>query len=71
VPRPRGDTVSGRRASRQDAWRAARGTWKRSEAFLFGPADDLSVTGGVVDVWPAFGLELDALIAGDDGPAPP
>ncbi|MBX3206340.1 MAG: imelysin family protein [Labilithrix sp.] len=31
------------------AWRKARASWKATDAFLFGPADDLAVTGGVID----------------------
>jgi hypothetical protein len=29
-------------ASAQEAWRVARAAWKKTDAFLFGPADDLS-----------------------------
>jgi predicted lipoprotein len=36
----------------QDAWRAARGPWKRSEAFAFGPVVDLRID-TAVDFWPA------------------
>jgi uncharacterized protein len=36
----------------QDAWRATRGPWKRSEAFGFGPVKDLRID-SAVDFWPA------------------
>lgn len=35
----------------QDAWLAARGPWKRSEAFAFGPVVDLR-TDTAIDFWP-------------------
>jgi len=48
----------------QDAWRAARTAWKRTDAFLFGPADDLAITGGAIDSGPADVTKIEALIAG-------
>jgi predicted lipoprotein len=53
-------------AAAQDAWRSARALRKQSEAFLFGPGDDLELTGGVIDSPPADGSKIDALIAGED-----
>jgi predicted lipoprotein len=52
-------------AAAQEAWRAARALRKQSEAFLFGPGDDLELTGGVIDSPPADGAKIDALITGD------
>jgi len=34
------------------AWKKARASWKATEAFLIGPADDLAVTGGIIDEIP-------------------
>jgi hypothetical protein len=51
-------------AAAQDAWRTARTAWKRTDAFLFGPADDLAVTGGAIDSGPADVTKIAALIAG-------
>lgn len=48
----------------QDAYRAARSLYKQSEAFYFGPVDDLLLTGGTIDRWPADGAAIDALVAG-------
>ncbi len=31
------------------AWKSARTTWKTTDAFLFGPADDLALTAGAID----------------------
>lgn len=42
---PSGDSL----AKARDAWKKARRAWKISDAFLFGPADDLSTTGGIID----------------------
>ncbi|MET0339582.1 MAG: imelysin family protein [Polyangiales bacterium] len=50
-------------ASAQAAYRAARVHQKSSEAFLYGPADDLLITGGALDSWPPDGAKLDALLA--------
>jgi predicted lipoprotein len=36
-------------AHARDAWKTARRAWKVTDAFVFGPADDLSVTGGIID----------------------
>jgi predicted lipoprotein len=46
------------------AWRKARSTWKPSDAFLFGPASDLGLTGGAIDT-PADAAKIEALVAGD------
>lgn len=43
-----GPTASGLAAARE-AWKAARRTWKKTDAFLFGPAADLAIVGGVID----------------------
>lgn len=48
------------------AWRAARGAWKRSSPFPAGPSEDLSITGGAIDAWPAAADKIDALVAGTD-----
>ncbi len=53
-------------ASARDAWRRARAAWKRGDAFLFGPADDLAVTGGIVDAGPADDAKMTALLASSD-----
>lgn len=50
-------------AAAQEAWRRARAPWKRADAFLFGPADDLAVTGGVIDSGPPDEAKLLALVA--------
>lgn len=47
-------------------WREAHATWKRSEAFLIGPSDDLAVTGGSIDSWPAAGVKIDELLYGSE-----
>lgn len=48
-------------------WKAARAVWKRAEAFSHGPSDDLAVTGGAIDAWPAAAAKIDALVGGSDG----
>jgi uncharacterized protein len=53
-------------AGAQGAWRAARAHWKSSEAFFFGPVEDLGSTRGAIDSWPVDGARLDALVAGTD-----
>jgi len=47
-------------------FREARAVWDRSEAFLLGPSDDLAITGGAIDSWPAGSAALDALVAGTE-----
>lgn len=47
-----------------DAWRAARKAWKRTDAFVFGPSDDLAITGGAIDSGPADVTKIEALLAG-------
>lgn len=49
----------------QVAYREARKTYKTTEAFKIGPADDLAVTGATIDAWPASGAKLDALVSGE------
>ena len=48
------------------SWKAARRAWKRSEVFLLGPSDDLALTGGAIDAWPAASSRIDAIVAGTD-----
>jgi predicted lipoprotein len=48
-------------AARQ-AWRETRTAWRHTAAFGIGPADDLAVTGGIVDE-PTNGPRLEALLA--------
>lgn len=48
----------------QDSWRRAHAVWKRSDAFLFGPADDLAITAGAIDGGPPDDAKLSALLAG-------
>lgn len=55
---PTADGLSAARA----AWRKARAAWKVSDAFVFGPADDLGVTGGAIDAVPAVD-KVEALAA--------
>ncbi len=43
--RPSTETLTAARA----AWKKARAAWKMTDAHLFGPADDLALTGGVID----------------------
>jgi predicted lipoprotein len=53
----------------QDAWRAARDPWKRSEAFLFGPASDLR-TASAIDFWPARPDSVEQAITAAPDPIP-
>lgn len=46
-------------AAVQDAWRAVRVPWKRSEAFAFGPVVDLRID-SAVDFWPIRVSSIDA-----------
>ena len=55
---PTADALNGARA----AWKKARASWKITDAFLFGPADDLALTGGVIDTAPDV-VKLEALAA--------
>ncbi|MBX3193051.1 MAG: hypothetical protein KF819_39065 [Labilithrix sp.] len=48
----------------REAWRAARGAWKITDAFLLGPADDLAVTGGAIDSGPPDVAKIEALVVG-------
>ncbi|MDB4972255.1 MAG: Iron-regulated protein precursor [Myxococcaceae bacterium] len=50
----------------QQLYRSARATQKSTEAFFYGPADDVAVTGGAIDAWPADAAKLDALLRGSD-----
>lgn len=36
-------------AAARDAWRRARSSWKQTDAFLFGPANDIALVGGAID----------------------
>lgn len=45
----------------RDAWKAARQSWKITDAFVLGPADDLSLTGGVIDT-AADPAKIDAVV---------
>lgn len=49
----------------QDAWRAVRGPWKRSEAFGFGPVEDLRID-TAVDFGPARPSSIEAELAKTD-----
>ncbi|MBX3218373.1 MAG: imelysin family protein [Labilithrix sp.] len=42
---PSADALGAARA----VWKKARASWKVTDAFLFGPADDLALTGGIID----------------------
>lgn len=44
------------------AWKDARAAWKPTDAFLFGPADDLALTGGVIDT-PSDIVKIEALVS--------
>ena len=56
--------------SAQQLYRAARATHKSTEAFFFGPADDIAVTAGAIDSWPVNSAMLDALLASTAGLSP-
>lgn len=49
----------------QDAWRATRASWKRSEAFGFGPVEDLRID-TALDFWPARVSSIQAELAKTD-----
>lgn len=51
-------------AAAQEAWRKSHAVWKRADAFLFGPADDLAVTAGAIDSGPPDDTKLSAVVAG-------
>jgi predicted lipoprotein len=53
---------AGALATARAAWRRARRSWKVTDAFLFGPADDLALTGGVIDAAPDIAA-IEALAA--------
>lgn len=48
----------------RNAWKAARSTWKQTQAFAFGPAEKLEPS---IDWWPADGAAIDEYIA-EGGP---
>jgi uncharacterized protein len=49
-------------AAARTAWKKARHAWKTTDAFLFGPAADLAITGGAIDK--ASDIDrIDALVA--------
>lgn len=50
-------------ATARAAWRATRAAWRRTSAFGVGPADDLALTGGVIDE-PTHAERLETLLAG-------
>ncbi|WP_394826757.1 imelysin family protein [Pendulispora albinea] len=52
-------------ARAQAAWRAARKTWRKADAFRFGPVDSKGIA-DVIDAWPANGEKLDQLLAGSE-----
>jgi uncharacterized protein len=54
---PTAETLAASRA----AWKKARSTWKTTDAFLFGPADDLALTGGAIDTT-ADAAKIEALV---------
>jgi len=56
---PSAESLSAARA----AWKKARAAWKVTDGFLFGPADDLALTGGVIDS-AADVAKVEALVAG-------
>lgn len=58
--RPSADTL----ATAQKSYREARAQLKASEAFAYGPAEDLAITGGVIDSWPADGAAIEARVSG-------
>lgn len=52
-------------AAAQDAWKAARSPWERSEAFLFGPVDQEGIDPSL-DSWPVDTLGMQAILQGSD-----
>lgn len=58
---PAADALRAARA----AWKRARATWKPSDAFRFGPANDLGVTGNAIDAPPYDAAKIEAFVAGD------
>jgi uncharacterized protein len=48
------------------AWKKARKSWKLTNAFLFGPADDLALTGGIIDEAPDVAKIEETLSAAND-----
>ncbi|HVH43107.1 MAG TPA: imelysin family protein [Labilithrix sp.] len=48
-------------ARAREAWKQARRAWKMTDAFLFGPADDLALTGGIIDT-AADSAKIEALV---------
>lgn len=42
---------------------SARTLWERSQVVAIGPSDDLALTGGAIDSWPADHAALDAVVA--------
>jgi predicted lipoprotein len=58
---PAADTLD----AAQEAWRATRVPWKRSEAFAFGPVKDLRID-TAVDFWPARVSSIEAELAKAD-----
>jgi predicted lipoprotein len=50
-------------AAARAAWKKARGSWKVTDAFLFGPAEDLAVTSGIIDT-AADVAKIEELVSG-------
>ena len=49
----------------QQAWKAARTPWEKSEAFLFGPVDTQGLD-PALDTWPVNQVDLQAILDGKD-----
>lgn len=62
VPLRDAPTAEGLTAARE-AWKKARRAWKISDAFLFGPSDDLALTGGAIDTATDL-VKIEALATG-------
>ncbi|WP_394848093.1 imelysin family protein [Pendulispora brunnea] len=62
---PSADTL----AKTQAAWRAARKSWRKSDAFRFGPVEAKEIT-AAVDFWPARPATIETLLSGTDAITP-
>jgi predicted lipoprotein len=56
------DPSEPRLQSAQQAWLTARGPWKRTELFKFGPVEEPPRFGPKIDFWPARPAEVDAVL---------